>query len=183
MRSKLCFLILAVLFLFVVHLHPAYRVTVDGERLPGLYSSSQLRAGLSAARAAADEIVPNEAALPAVRVKQRFRLRPADGDSKALADALLRQTPGVVSADGVWLNGVSIGSVEKGSALLEQLYHLIREGCPAGARVGNLSGSLRIREVYSRPGQQIPCESMLSLVTELAPVFYVDGEGRIVTAA
>lgn len=171
--------LLALLLLFAAHLRPCCRVSVEGERLTGRYSLTQVRAACEAASQAAEELLPGEAILPRPRTALRLSLRCPDGETAALTDALLRRVEGVTEADMVRVNGGSLGTVADGSALLEELRETIRSGMPAGAVVGKLSGRLQIHPVYTREGFPRESADMLASILEAAPAFYVDGSGKL----
>ncbi len=170
---------LALLLFFAVQLRPVYRVSIGSERIPGFFSASQVRQAQEAAREAAEELLPREAVTPVPRVSLRLRLRRSDGDTGALTDALLRGDERVVLADAVRVNGTPLGTVTDGEALLEQLREMIRSGMPAGAAVGELGGRLQIRRVYTRSGSEREYEDVLADILRAAPVFYLDGSGKL----
>ena len=171
--------LLALLLLFAVHLRPGYRVSVGEERLAGYYSRAQIRSAFEAAAQAAEELTPEEAALPRPHASLRLGLRRPVGETAALSDALLRTLRGVTEADAVCVNGDTLGTVPDGAALLEALRESIRSGMPAGAMVGNLSGRLQIRPVYTREGFPLENTDMLASILSAAPVFYVDSSGKL----
>ncbi len=173
---------LVLLLLPAVHLHPAYRVRVEGMPLPGLYSAAQLRQGQEAARAAAEELLPGPASLPKPSRSLRLCFSHGSGSPALLSDALLLATEGVALEAGVSVNGIFLGTAADGSALLEQLRETIRRDMPEGAAVGNLGGQLRIRPVYTRPGHELGNWDLILRITDLAPVFYLDREGRLLSA-
>ena len=162
---------LALLLLFAVHLHPAYALRVEGERLDGLYSGAQIRQAREAALEAAEEILDGKAALPALRTSFRLRIRRPDGETAALTDALLRATDAVSSADAVWINGSALGCVEDGKSLLALLRQTIRGDMPAEAAVGKLGGKLQIHGVYTHAGAERGEAEMLTEILAAAPVF------------
>ena len=172
--------LLALLLLFAVHLRPVYRVRVEGAALPGLYSRAQIRQACEAAREAAEELLPDEAALPTPRASLRLRLRRPDGETAALSDALLRTVDAIVTADAVRVNGTELGAVADGAGLLALLQETIRSGMPPGATVGNLSGQLQIRTVYTRAGLERDSAELLASILTAAPAFYLDSGGKLV---
>ena len=95
-------------------------------------------------------------------------------------DALLRRADGIVLADGVSVNGTALGTVTDGTLLLERLYEAMRGDMPETATVARLGGNLQIHRVYSRAGHESPVWDMVLRVTGAAPVFYLDGEGKVV---
>ena len=178
-RAKRWLGLLALLFLLGAHLQPLCRVTVAGEALEGRFSPAQIRLAQRAARAAADELQDRPAALIRPRCFYRLSLRRADGDPARLCDALLRRAEGVALADGVSVNGTALGAVTDGTLLLERLYEAMRRDMPEGAAVARLGGNLEIRRVYTRAGHESPVWDMVLRVTGAAPVFYLDGQGRV----
>ncbi len=179
-KGKRWLALLALLFLLGVHLHPVCRVTVGGEALAGRFSPAQIRLAQRAARAAAEEILDRPTALIRPRCFYRLSLRAADGDPARLCDALLRRADGIVLADGVSVNGTALGTVTDGTLLLERLYEAMRGDMPETATVARLGGNLQIHRVYSRAGHESPVWDMVLRVTGAAPVFYLDGEGKVV---
>ena len=180
MRGKLSLCLGALLLLFAASLHPVYRISVDGQPVPGFFSPAQLRAAETAARDTAEELSRGEAALPEARLRYTLRLRPADGEPAVLTDALLRAVDGIAVTDSVRVNGVPLGTVEDGNEMLELLRREIRSGMPEGAAVGNLGGRLQVFPVYSRPELAEDKEEMVRRITALAPVFYLDRQGKLV---
>lgn len=179
-EKKLGLLGLALLMLLVSNLHLYCRVTVDGRQLDGLYAPAAVkRAGQIAARAA-EELLPGEAEAPRCRRACRLSLRRPDGDTAALTDALILAYPGIVLADGVFVNGVRLGTVESGAVLRERLRASILGQMPNAAVFGNISGDLRIRPIYSRAGHETNYDDMVLLISGMAPVIYVDQNGKLV---
>lgn len=173
--------ILPALLLFaLVFLHPVFRVSVDGQALEGVFTRAQLREAQVTAQEAAEELCLHEARLPPLRAVCRLRLRPADGSTGSLVEALLRRTPGIVLADGVRVNGIALGTVTDGQELFRLLQETIRRERPDGAAVGSLGGTLQIRPVFSRAGTESGCRDMILHITALAPVFYLDSQGKLV---
>lgn len=170
---------LMLLLLAAAHLRPVYRVTVAGETLPGRYSLRQTEQYAALARETAEEILEGDAALPAMRRSLRLSFRAPDGDGALLADALLRSAPGVEIADEVRINGVRLGTVEDGFSLCEGLNRCIRWQMPTAAVSGHISGKLEIHRVYTRAGQNTPEDDMILLITGMAPVIYVDAQGKL----
>ncbi len=182
MKKSVLLFLLAALLLFGVHLRPVYRVTVNGQRLEGLYEPELLRGAFDAAKAASEEISRGEPRLPEVSLFRTLRLKTGQGEEKALCDALLSGCEEVTIGAGVWINGVSLGVVSEGDLLLEQIYEEIIRQRPEKAAVGNLSGLLRISPVYTRSDKVTAEQVMLNRILSAAPVFYVDWHGKIVEA-
>lgn len=179
-RTRLLALLLALLALLGVHLHPQYRVTVDGAALPGTYSPAALREGLQAAEEAAEEILRYSAKMPASERRLCLRFRPATDEKDALTAALLRSIAGVTLADSVYVNGLRLGTVADGQLLCERLRASILGRMPTAAVSGNISGRLELRRVYTRADSNSSYEDMLRLITGMAPVIYLDDSGKLV---
>ena len=97
-----------------------------------------------------------------------------------MTDALILAYPGIVLADGVFVNGVRLGTVESGAVLRERLRASILGQMPNAAVFGNISGDLRIRPIYSRAGHETNYDDMVLLISGMAPVIYVDQNGKLV---
>ncbi len=172
-------LALGLALLAAANLRPAYRVRVSGEALPELYSLRQTETCMAAARAAAEEILLEESGEP--RLERRFCLclgRPS-GSEAALTDALLRSVPGIGVSDAVWVNGTRLGTVADGERLCALLRASILGQMPHAAVSGSISGQLSLERVYTRAGQDTPDRDMVLLITGMAPVIYVDEQGRL----
>ncbi len=180
MRKKLLLLSLSLLALVAANLNLCCRVTVDGKRLDALYRPEQVREGQQIARDAAEEILAGSVHLPVLTRRYRLSLRPADGPLPQLTDALLSGVAGVAQADAVFINGVPLGTVADGRLLLDRLHASIRGQMPNAAVVGNLSGELQIHPVYTRSGSNTEDEDMILLITGMAPVVYLNENGRVV---
>ena len=170
---------LLLLLLGAAHLRPVYRVTVAGETLPGCYTLRQTEQCAALARETAEEILENSAAMPVLHRSLRLRLGPADGDERLLTDALLRSVRGVTVSDEVIVNGTRLGTVADGFSLCEGLSRSIRWQMPQAAVSGHISGRLELRRVYTRAGRDTPESDMILLITGMAPVIYVDAEGKL----
>ncbi len=178
-RRRALILLLALGLLLASHLRPCYRVSVEGQTLPGCYSPRQTAACLSLARETAEEILGDAAAVPGAELQLCLRLSRPDGDEALLTDALLRSTPGLAVADEVWVNGTRLGTVEDGEALELALTRAIRWQMPTAAVSGSISGRLELRRVYTRAGGSTPYGDMILLITGMAPVVYVDAQGKL----
>ena len=177
--KKVCLLLVSLLTLFAVHLHPLYRLQVGGAALPGLYSPEEILKARDIAAATTEELTGSEAAAFPLQSSLRLSLRPGAGDLAALTDALILSSPDVVLADGVFVNGTRLGTVEDGRTLRELLRQDIINQMPNAAVFGNISGQLEIRPVYSRAGKETNYADMILLISGMAPVIYVDSEGRL----
>ena len=177
--KKLALLGLALLGLVAAHVQPLYRLSLNGRTLEGLYSAADIRQAWQAASAAAEELLPEALARPRLQRQLRLSLRDGDGDPAALTDALILAYPGITLADGVFVNGVRLGTVADGRQLTAQLRQFILDRMPNAAVFGNISGRLEIRPVYSRAGHETADQDMILLISGMAPVVYVDKDGKL----
>ena len=180
MKRKWFLFPLALLLLLAAHLHLSYRVEVDGEALPGSYSPAQLRHCQELAAQGAAELLQEPGDGPEIRRQPRLSLSLPDGDTASLSRTLLLAYPDLCLADGVFINGVQLGTVEDGAVLYDRLRQSIGSQMPNAAVSGNISGRLQIRKVYSRAGHETDYDDMVLLITGMAPVIYVDSSGRLV---
>lgn len=178
-QARWLLLALALAGLLGANLRAQYRVRVNGTDLPGTYSAAVLRQSMRAAEAAAEEILRYEAKMPTVERRLRLSLRRPDNDEQALVEAILRPVSGIASADAVFLNGMRLGTVPDGAELCRRLRETIREQMPAAAVSGNISGQLMLRRVYTRAETQSNYDELLSQITGMAPVIYLDGSGKL----
>lgn len=169
----------ALLLLFAANLRPVYAVSAAGQELPGLYARRQAERCAALARETAEEILGNDAAVPEPELRLRLSLRPPAGDEAALTDALLRATEGIAVSDEVIVNGTRLGTVPDGEALRLALDRSIRGQMPLAAVSGSISGRMEFRRVYTRAGRDTPTKDMILLVTGMAPVVYVDANGKL----
>lgn len=170
---------LALALLLLSHLRPVFRVSVAGEALPGRYSLPQTERCLALARETAEEILPGNGELPELERRLSLSLRPPDGDEARLTDALLRGTRGIAVAHQVQVNGTRLGTVENGRTLQLELERSIRGQMPLAAVSGSISGRIELRQVYTRAGRNTPYRDMVLLITGMAPVIYLDADGRL----
>ncbi|MBO5556886.1 MAG: hypothetical protein J5927_06845 [Oscillospiraceae bacterium] len=180
MRRRWLFLPLALFLLVASHVQLSYRVTVDGEPLEGCYSPAQLRQCRELAAQGAAELLADPGPGPELRRQAQLSFSGADGDTTRLSRALLLGYPELCLADGVFVNGVQLGTVADGAVLYDRLRQAIGSQMPSTAVSGNISGRLQIRKVYSRVGHETAYEDMILLITGVAPVLYVDSSGCLV---
>ena len=172
MRKKTALFILALLLTAAANLRPCCELSVDGNRLSGLYSISCADAGERAAAAAAEEICPREAAVPELERRYRLRLSPPGGEAGTVSDALLRAAPGVSAACAVYVDGTRLGCAESGAVLAERLHGMLYEALPAGVASARLDCTLALEPLYTRTEFVSPYGEMLSRITGAAPVIY-----------
>ena len=179
LRRKILLMALALVLVLSSHLRPVFRITVQGETLPGRYSLQQARSGEAHAREIAEEILGSTDTLCLPEKRLCLTLRRADGEAAALTEALLERTEGIQTAAEVRVNGIRLGNVEDGEALERALQRSIRGQMPLRAVSGSISGELELRPVYTRAGSFTPDSDMVLLITGMAPVIYLDPEGKL----
>lgn len=179
MKKRWALLALGLAMVLTANLRPVYRVAVNGQTLPGAYTRRDTQICAESARDAAEEILQIGVPLPTMQRSLRLTLSAADGDRAVLTDALLRSVRGVTVSDGVYVNGVRLGTVADGELLCERLRASILSQMPNAAVSGNISGRLQIRRIYTRSGQDTNYDDMVLLITGMAPVIYVDAEGKL----
>lgn len=180
MWKKPVLLALALAFMLIANLDLCCRVTVNGRELEGLYSPSALDRSETAAACAAEEILSGRAVMPELERSYRLSLRPAGSGSAFVTGSLLRSVTGVKLANGVFVNGVPLGTVADSGVLFEKLRDYIGVQMPNAAVFGSISGELRVRPVYSRSNRDTDYYDMILLVSGMAPVFYLDESGKLV---
>ena len=178
-RRRALILLAALVLLLAANLRPSYSVTVAGTQLPGRYGLRQTERCAALARETAEEILGREPLLPEPELHLRLSLGGADGDDARLTDALLRATPGVAVAEEVRVNGIRLGTVADGQTLVRALERSIRGQMPLAAVSYSISGQLELRRVYTRAGSCTPDSDMILLITGMAPVVYVDANGKL----
>lgn len=182
MLKKVFLLIFTLLLTVGSHLRPCCDYELDGVRIAsGLIPREAQRAEL-AVRDAAEEILRENPVLPAFKKHTRLRFTRPSADTRALTDALLRSTGGIVLRSEVCVDRTRLGWVADGDALREALGSYISATLPTWASGGVLSRELCIRRLYTRDGYLTPQGDMVLLVTGAAPVFYYDQTGRYARA-
>ena len=180
MKRRILLILFAALALLASHTNLYYRVSIDGHTLDGLYTRSQLDRCLNAAHETAVEILDTPVSMPRVKARPSPTLSCRTADEAKLTDALLQAVPGVKLCDGVIVNGTRLGTVADGEVLMQKLRAAIRSQMPNAAVFGNISGKVQIQKIYSRDSGDTPDEDMILLITGMAPVIYVDGNGKAV---
>ena len=182
MLKKTVLLLAALLFAVTAHLRPCCDYTLDGVRIASGLSPGSARRAEFAVRDAAEEILRENALLPAFHKRTRLRFARPSEDARMLTDALLRATEGIVLRDEVRVDGVRLGWVADGEALRDALQGYITNTLPTWASGGVLSREPQIRRLYTRDGYLTAQGDMVLLVTGAAPVFYFDQTGRYARA-
>ena len=170
---------LALLFLIAANMHPYCRVSVNGRGSDERYSLSAAAQAAAAAMHAAEEITPGPAVMPELKLRYGLSFARPEGDVTRLAGEALRAVTGVELADVVYVNGTRLGIVEDGERLLEKLGVFIGSQQPHAAVSGSISGKLEIIRHYTRSNRVTKDEDMILLITGMAPVFYVDANGKL----
>ena len=178
-RRQRLILLGALLLLLGANLRPVYAVSVAGQTLPGLYGRRQTERCVALARETAEELLESAEAVPEPRLRLRLSFSRAEGDEAALTDALLRSTEGVAVSEEVRVNGRRLGTVPDGEALRRALDLSIRGQMPLAAVSGSISGQMELRRVYTRAGKDTNMKDMILLITGVAPVVYVDADGKL----
>lgn len=173
-------LLLSLGFVAVANMDLCCAVAINGQKLEGLYSPFAADQSMEAAAAAAEEILEVPAVLPELKKSYRLSLYPAEGDARTISDAALRSVSGLRLADGVFVNGVYIGSVDDGEELFLHLREFILNQMPNAAVFGNISGKATIKKMYSRSSRMTDYDDMVLLISGMAPVIYVDENGKLV---
>lgn len=180
MWRKAFALLLSLGFVLGANMDLCCSVAVNGQELEGLYSPFAADKSMEAAAAAAEEILEVPAVLPKLKKHYRLSFYPAEGDARVISDAALRSVSGVRLADGVFVNGVYMGSVEDGDELFLHLREFILNQMPNAAVFGNISGKATVEKIYSRSSRMTDYDDMVLLISGMAPVIYVDENGKLV---
>ena len=180
MWKKLAMGFAALALLLLSNMELCCRLTVNGRTLDGLYSLSAAGQSETVAALAAEEILSGPAVTPQVERAYRLSFSPPRGDSRALTDLMLRSVTGVKLAQGVFVNGVLLGTVEDGDRLITEMSAFIANQMPNAAVSGRISGELRVKPIYSRSNRDTDYADMLLLISGMAPVIYVDETGKLV---
>lgn len=180
MWKKAVPLLLAMAFAVGANMDVCCAVEINGQALEGLYSPFAADKSLEAAAAAAEELLEAPAVLPRMTKHYRLSLRPAEGDARDISDAALRSVSGLRLADGVFVNGVYMGSVEDGDELFLHLREFILNQMPNAAVFGNIGGKATVRKIYGRSSRMTDYDDMVLLISGMAPVIYTDENGKLV---
>lgn len=179
MRKKIVLMALALFLILATNLNVCCKLVINGRELDGLYSPAALDRCRTVAAAAAEEILPLHAVEPQLQKRYCLSFYKPEGGLSIASDAILRAYSGVKTGDGVYVNGVFLGVVEDGELIKEKLKSYIKNQMPNRAVFGSISGELDIRGVYTRIGKKTNDEDMLLLISGMAPVIYLDAEGRL----
>lgn len=178
MKRRLLALAAALTGLLAANLHVACAVSFGGEALAGRYSPAAVRRGLAAAEAAVGEILPGEGEAAAPALRCALSLRPAAGESRRVADAALRATPGVAVLDGVYLDHALLGAVENGARFAGRVQAWLFDSMPWRAYDAGFVEPFELRPVYTRADAASQPAALLEMLAQTAQVWYVDAEGR-----
>lgn len=176
--KKYLLLAFALGFALCSHLRPVCNFTVNGEPIGCRCSPAAAKAAQQCALAAAEEILPGDAALPTSNRQLKFSFRPGSDSAPLLSDALLRSTPGVTAASCVYVDGLCLGAVADSGAFQQSFARYIQNTLPTWAKSGSVRG-MQLIPRYTRTEFEVPFGDMILLVTGLSPVMYTDFEGRV----
>ncbi|MGI5977788.1 MAG: hypothetical protein ACOX68_08855 [Candidatus Limivicinus sp.] len=172
MWKRYAVLLLALLMTGTANMHFCCSVTVNGERLEGLYSPETVRrAGLAAERTA-EEILPGESPAPEIRKLCRLSLRPPEGELPVLTDKILRSEPEIISAVAVRTSEGNLGCVDSRAIFLERLHRHIFTTLPDSASGVRLGGELEFERVYTGSGRRLDYSPMVHCLTDTLPLIY-----------
>lgn len=177
-RRKIIMCFAALFLCLAANLNIGWELSLNGRALEGRYSSECIRRSSMAARLAAEEILERRALMPQLQRRLSLSFRPPTEDSSELSHQLLSAVPGLSLSDFVSVNGVTLGCVESGEVLMEKLRGFIHNQMPNAASYGSFSGDISVLPRYTRAGGETPYGDMVLLVSGMAPVMYVDSEGR-----
>ncbi len=163
----------------LANLHPGCTISVNGEEIRGLYSYRDAKACEELAELTAEELLEGPAVGPDIDKKWTLSVIPPMGGKLYATDAILSAYSGVKKADGVYVNGVFLGTVEDGEVLREKTRTFITSQMPNAAVFGSISGDLEISKVYTRRNSFTNYDDMLLLISGMAPVIYTDEHGRL----
>ena len=154
-------------------------LSINGTELEGLYSPRDIRRAEETALAAVEELVSGHAMLPDLEKKWTLSVIPPMGGRIFATDALISSSPGVKKGNGVYVNGVLLGTVSDGDILREKTKDFISNQMPNSAVFGTISGELEIKPVYTRKNHDTNYDDMILLISGMAPVIYTDQYGRL----
>lgn len=177
MNKKLFLLPLALAFTVLSHTAVCCSVSVGGQALSGSYSPRALWRGRQAAAAAAEELAEGAASFPEIAARPSLSLRPPGGACAELSHALLLASPDVMLTNGVYVDGVRLGSVASSEALRERLARFITGQMPNWASRGALSREVTVVPEYTRSGYVATTDDMVLLISGAAPVLYFNEDG------
>lgn len=180
MWKKLAFGAAALAFLLLANLNLYCRVSINGQELEGLFSPEAVDRCEAIASRAAEEILSGPALMPEAQRRYQLSLFQPDGDELRLSDCILRSVTGVKSVNGVYINGILLGTVADGEELLTRLQGYISGQMPNVAATGSIDGDLQLRQIYSRSNRETNYDDMILLISGMAPVMYFDETGRYV---
>ncbi len=179
MWKKILLCTLSLLLLLIGNLRLGCTLSINGTELQGIYSSKDVRKAEQTALAAAEELVPGYALLPEISKRWSLSVIPPKGGRLFATDAILSSCPGVKKGNGVYVNGILLGTVSDGDILREKTRDYILNQMPNAAVFGSISGDLEIKTVYTRKNHDTNYEDMLLLISGMAPVIYTDQYGRL----
>lgn len=177
--KKAIILTLALGLTVCAHLRPVCRHSLGDELVDSGCSITAAKRAEEAARAAAEEILPGRAYMPAPRRHISLTLRAPVDTAPELCDALLRNTAGIMAGDALYAGGQRLGAVADGEELKQAIDVYIKNTLPTWASSGFVNMGMELRPVYTRAEWEIAPDDMVMLITGLSPVMYTDGNGRV----
>lgn len=177
MKRRFIIIAFVLVLTAAANIRSGFHVTVEDIRLPGVYSSREIRLCRDAAAETAREIC-GAAHLPEIKKQRVFMLAAADGDDRALTDALLRRTDGVAVLCGVYVNDRRLGCVRNGDMLSYLMERNIDAQMPNAAVSGGYSGEIVLKTEYCAEGSETAYSDMLLLIEGAAPAIYIDKKGE-----
>ena len=179
MWKKILLCALSLCLILAGNLRPACKISINGTELDGLYSPKDIRKAEQTALAVADELVAGYALLPEISKNWSLSFVSPKGGRLTATDVIISSCPGIKKGNGVYVNGVLLGTVTDGKLLKEKTRNYILNQMPNAAVFGAISGDLEIKTVYTRKNHDTNYEDMLLLISGMAPVIYTDQYGRL----
>lgn len=179
MWKKVSLCAFSLLLMVIGNLRLGCVLSINGTNLEGLYSPKDIRRAEETALAAVEELVSGHAMLPELEKKWTLSVIPPMGGRIFATDALISSSPGVKKGNGVYVNGVLLGTVSDGDILRKKTQDFISNQMPNAAVFGTISGELEIKPVYTRKNHDTNYDDMILLISGMAPVIYTDPYGRL----
>jgi hypothetical protein len=182
MWKKFLLTALALGFVVVANMQLCCSLWIQGQKLEGSYAPQAVDRGMTAASAAAEEIISGSAQLPQIKLRYKLSFQPLISSSAAVSSAVLDSTQGVTQNYGVYVNDVYLGSVQSRDELYTAMSSFITNQLPSWADYGFLTQELTTKLQYSRVGSETPVDDMVLLISGMAPVMYANTQGYIAWA-
>lgn len=171
----------ALLLLLGANGQTVYKVYLEGECCPGVYTAGELARAKKAALAAAEELCDGEELLPALELRPRFTLRGTSGEVGALSHRLLIHRGAVEQRYAVSVNGWPLGTVSSREETAETLSRWLQNTMPTGAVAARLGGEVCYEPCYCPAGNYVTSpEDMVLLLSGKVPALFSDGQGNLI---